>query len=171
MPNCGAVYGCYSNYRNNNGITFHRCPKNDEVKKKWISLCRRQDPINGNRAVICSLHFDPNAYERDLKYELLNLPVPEHLVRIKEGALPTTAADNTRWEHNLLDITHYYTVRGHSIFKSTTILIQAELSGVNRSARQILYSNRKPPNDWYNFSHTNNIFLQLLCEGKERQEL
>ena len=58
------------------------------MRKRWIYLCGRQDP-NADKALICSAHFEPSAYKRHLKYELLKLPVPKHLVQIEEGCVPT----------------------------------------------------------------------------------
>ncbi|KAK3869788.1 hypothetical protein Pcinc_024930 [Petrolisthes cinctipes] len=35
------------------------------------------------------LHFDPKAYERNLKYELLGLPIPTNQIRLQNDAVPT----------------------------------------------------------------------------------
>ncbi|KAK4311004.1 hypothetical protein Pmani_017477 [Petrolisthes manimaculis] len=48
----------------------------------------RRDTDNPHTARICSLHLEPDAYELDLKYELLNLEMPSSLIRIKSDALP-----------------------------------------------------------------------------------
>ena len=90
MPNNCAVFGCYSRDRkDNNNIRFFTFPQNEEDKKKWVHLCKRQDPINTKVARVCNLHFEPSAFRRFLKYELLNLPVPQNMRPLKDGALPT----------------------------------------------------------------------------------
>ena len=88
MPGNCAVFGCFSSSKKKN-VSLHSFPKEENIRKRWIHLCKRQDSINVNNAKICSLHFEENAFQRHLKYELLNLPVPAKLVRIKQDALPT----------------------------------------------------------------------------------
>lgn len=80
---------------------YHRFPKSDELKKKWIVACRRDDRIiNTSTSLICSNHFLPTDYERDLEHELLGLPlrkilkkdaVPSRKLRHGEVATPRTA--------------------------------------------------------------------------------
>lgn len=53
-------------------ILYHKFPKHSELKKKWIHLCRRDGVWNPDTS---SEHFVENDYIRDLKSELLNLPV------------------------------------------------------------------------------------------------
>ena len=89
MPSNCAVYSCYSNSKYNKNITFHGFPKDKELRSKWVQLCRRQDKFNVDNARICSLHFEESAFERNLKYELLGIPVPKRIIKFKEGALPT----------------------------------------------------------------------------------
>ena len=40
-------------------------------------MCKKADFINAKGAVLCSLDFEENDYERNLKYELLGLLVLE----------------------------------------------------------------------------------------------
>ncbi|XP_042883416.1 uncharacterized protein LOC122260280 [Penaeus japonicus] len=89
MPNNCAVYNCYSRYSNREKNSFFHFPKNEELRAKWIDLCRRGDKFNANVARICSLHFESTAFERNLKYELLGRPIPKGQIRFKEGAVPT----------------------------------------------------------------------------------
>ncbi|KAK4296241.1 hypothetical protein Pmani_031241 [Petrolisthes manimaculis] len=39
--------------------------------------------------MVCITHFVPDAYERSLYYELLNLPQPPTKTKLKSGAIPT----------------------------------------------------------------------------------
>ncbi|XP_066955828.1 uncharacterized protein [Macrobrachium rosenbergii] len=88
MPNICALYGCNSNSDRNTDLTFHTFPKN-ELRKKWIHLCKRKDKFNADSSRICSLHFESSDYARNLKYELLGIPIPRHLVRLNSDAIPT----------------------------------------------------------------------------------
>ena len=45
--------------------------------------------INAETALICSKHFEAEAYEKGLKYELLGEPVPKTLIKIKHESVPT----------------------------------------------------------------------------------
>lgn len=76
-----AVYGC------NNSKNLHRFPhKNTELCRIWIHRCYRNDTFNATTARICSKHFDESSYKRDLRNELLQLPLRRIL---KADALPT----------------------------------------------------------------------------------
>lgn len=66
---------------------FHKFPQNDDLRAIWVAKCCRQDKFNIKNARICSIHFTPNHYERDLKSELLNY---EPRIKIlKKDAVPT----------------------------------------------------------------------------------
>lgn len=74
---CCAVAGCSNHVRHQKDldIKFHRFPKNSEIKLKWINACKRADSFSVDNARVCSVHFDDLDYIRDLKSELLNLPI------------------------------------------------------------------------------------------------
>ncbi|XP_076038239.1 uncharacterized protein LOC143023557 [Oratosquilla oratoria] len=89
MANC-AIKGCGSNQRENKpNVHFHRFPANKKVCERWIELCGNKNTINVQNARLCSLHFGSPDYKRQLKYELLDLPVPKRLKVLKYDALPT----------------------------------------------------------------------------------
>ncbi|XP_060519089.1 THAP domain-containing protein 1-like [Cylas formicarius] len=88
-----AVYGCNNSYhkkkRSGEDLVFHRFPKGigmETVRKVWITCCNRDKIYNINSSYICSVHFTEDDYERDLKNELLGLPVRKIL---KKTAVPT----------------------------------------------------------------------------------
>ncbi|XP_071525284.1 transposable element P transposase [Panulirus ornatus] len=90
MPSNCSISSCLSNYsQGNESVIFHRFPKDNTVRREWITACGQQDIINPNNARICSLHFKPSDYERNMKYELLRQPVPKNQRRLKAGAVPT----------------------------------------------------------------------------------
>lgn len=56
---------------------------------KWVKFCKRSDTFNPATSYICSRHFETSAYERNLKYELLDIPEPPAQKKFKPGATPT----------------------------------------------------------------------------------
>lgn len=84
---CCAIAGCthHTRHQKELGFTFHRFPKNKELRLKWIHACKRADSFSVNEARVCSEHFDDSDYLRDLKSELLNLPAKRVL---KPDAVP-----------------------------------------------------------------------------------
>ena len=89
MPARCYVAGCDSIYGKKANVLLHVFPKDEELRRKWINLCARKGTITPATPKICSRHFDQAMYERNLKYELLALPVPNQQKRLKPGALPT----------------------------------------------------------------------------------
>ncbi len=67
-------------------ISYHRVPKKADVKAKWIVACKRAGSVNWNSALVCSTHFTEEDFVRDLRNELLGLPLWRML---KEGAVPS----------------------------------------------------------------------------------
>ena len=88
MPCYCAVYGCDSKFIKDGKESFFTFPKDDELCQKWIHLCGRDDNYKFTHARICSKHFPLDSYERNLKYELLGLPVPAQKRKFKPGTLP-----------------------------------------------------------------------------------
>lgn len=87
MPQC-AVSTCRNNHRKTKGrrVRYHRFPAEDDVRSRWVSVCGRS--FNTATARVCSLHFSPHSYERDVEHELLGLPPRS---RLKRGAVPDRA--------------------------------------------------------------------------------
>lgn len=81
------VHGCTSVHRKGRPIHFHQLPKGEKLREKWIEVCGATK--NRKTGYVCSLHFDLNSYERNLKYELLGIELPLKLRKIKDGAVPT----------------------------------------------------------------------------------
>lgn len=82
--NC-AVAPCKNTGRNNSEVIYHTFPKDKQIQNEWIARCKRKDKINVRNARVCSAHFLPEDYERDLKNELLGLP----LKKLRTGAIPS----------------------------------------------------------------------------------
>lgn len=67
------------------GITFHRFPKNPKLKKLWILRCG-QKKITAESARVCSEHFLKEDYIDDMQNRLLGLPEKKWL---KSTAVPS----------------------------------------------------------------------------------
>jgi hypothetical protein len=65
---------------------YHSFPKDKPIRKKWIVKCKRNDAFNPDFSSICSNHFLPSDYERDLQSELLGLPCKQ---KLKKEAVPS----------------------------------------------------------------------------------
>ena len=80
--NC-AVVSCPSP----SGIPYKSFPKDPKLQEKWISACKTEpNSINVKTAKVCLRHFTQDCFERDLKNELLGLPVKKIL---KHDAFPS----------------------------------------------------------------------------------
>lgn len=68
-----------------NGISYFNFPKDTELRKKWVHLCRRGGKWNPDSCSVCSEHFLPEDSERDLKSKCINLPITK---KLKPTAVP-----------------------------------------------------------------------------------
>ncbi|XP_005949806.1 THAP domain-containing protein 6-like isoform X2 [Simochromis diagramma] len=81
MPDFCAALGC-SNQRNANtkqqGITFHRFPKDKVKRQLWKMALKRRDFEPNDRSVVCSCHFKAEDFDRT-----------GQTTRIREGVIPS----------------------------------------------------------------------------------
>ena len=72
MVGC-AVFGCMSNSSKANAgqYSFYKLPKNKLIASKWKHFCKRNNLPADKDLLLCHLHFSPESFQRDLKYELL----------------------------------------------------------------------------------------------------
>ncbi|CAB3247114.1 unnamed protein product [Arctia plantaginis] len=47
----------------NKGITFHRFPKDPDIKEKWMNITGRQDWFPTENSRICSVHFTEDDFD------------------------------------------------------------------------------------------------------------
>lgn len=93
MPQC-AVTTCTNSHRKTKGrrIRYHRFPTEASIRTRWVAVCGRSAAstpnFNAATARVCSRHFSPRSYERDVEHELLGLP-PRG--RLRRGAVPDRA--------------------------------------------------------------------------------
>lgn len=87
MPQC-SVSSCsnyYNKTRGSSSIIYHIFPTSPTRIQKWSQACGRNKQIRVNFARICSAHFSPKCYSRDLQHELLGLPLRK---KLKPDAVP-----------------------------------------------------------------------------------
>ena len=74
MPLC-SVLGCrrWDTANRPKGTKLHKFPKDETFRTLWFSICGKEDLGDSARRDlrICSAHFLPSDYMRDLKWELL----------------------------------------------------------------------------------------------------
>ena len=81
-----AVRGCVP--VKNKKLRFYSFPTNKILARKWVEKCSRRNNFNEKHAAICQNHFSSAQIRRNLKYELLNLPVPSNWRNLKVDAIP-----------------------------------------------------------------------------------
>ncbi|XP_056442112.1 THAP domain-containing protein 6-like isoform X2 [Gadus chalcogrammus] len=81
MPGWCSAYSC-SNERTvnnrNRGITFHKFPKDKDVRKKWEVALRREGFTASDYSVVCSQHFKQADFDRT-----------GQIVRLRDGVIPS----------------------------------------------------------------------------------
>ncbi|KAM9323702.1 THAP domain-containing protein 7-like isoform 2-T2 [Pholidichthys leucotaenia] len=81
MPQFCAVVGCANKgnrQMREQGITFHKFPKDKDRRFLWKAALRRKDFEPSNCTVICSHHFKPEDFDRT-----------GQTTRIREGVVPS----------------------------------------------------------------------------------
>eukprot|EP00096_Caligus_rogercresseyi_P014939 TRINITY_DN7396_c0_g1_i1.p1 TRINITY_DN7396_c0_g1~~TRINITY_DN7396_c0_g1_i1.p1 ORF type:complete len:249 (+),score=51.77 TRINITY_DN7396_c0_g1_i1:78-824(+) len=71
MPTTCAVYHCPSP----RGLTYHVFPSDPVQASRWAGNWTKRKVLNYRNARICSNHFKNSDYKRDLRNELLGLPL------------------------------------------------------------------------------------------------
>ncbi|XP_031357656.1 uncharacterized protein LOC116181426 [Photinus pyralis] len=67
-------------------VVYHMFPSSPSLASKWTSLCGHGKSVKRPQySRVCSDHFSPTSYRRDLQHELLDLPLRK---RLKRDAVP-----------------------------------------------------------------------------------
>ncbi|XP_061569578.1 THAP domain-containing protein 6-like, partial [Cololabis saira] len=81
MPEFCAAYGC-NNQRSlqtrSRGITFHKFPTNESLRRQWEVALRREGFTATKHTKLCSEHFKPYHFDRT-----------GQIVRLRDGAIPS----------------------------------------------------------------------------------
>lgn len=76
----------YSSKSSDKGISYHRIPKNKDLRKAWIARVRRENLPPAENCYVCSEHFTEDCFESNLKAQFL---VGEKTKRrLKRDAVP-----------------------------------------------------------------------------------
>ncbi|XP_062290182.1 THAP domain-containing protein 6-like [Scomber scombrus] len=81
MPEHCAAYSCQNRRTVQNrarGITFHKFPKDRDVRKKWDVALRREGFTASDSSVLCSEHFKQDDLDRT-----------GQIVRLRDGVIPS----------------------------------------------------------------------------------
>lgn len=91
MPGNCAVYWCGNTRRITAGsnIRYFRFPKGRELRRQWLQACSRNNDLNPEYGVVCSIHFTPDDYKDDKKYRLLGAERPVRQRALKDDAVPS----------------------------------------------------------------------------------
>ncbi|CAN9499467.1 unnamed protein product [Ophioblennius macclurei] len=81
MPHSCSAWNCTNRFcvqTRSNGITFHRFPKKEDLRKRWLTALRRDGFTPGSSSMLCSEHFRPEDFDRT-----------GQTVRLRLGAVPS----------------------------------------------------------------------------------
>ena len=83
------AFGCLNDsraVRKEHGVSFHCLPKEGSLLQQWLAKISRVDFVVIKDTQLCSDHFEPDCFKRDLKAELLGVKAKRTL---KTDAVPT----------------------------------------------------------------------------------
>ena len=81
-----AAFDCNNDSRITTGISFYRFPKDPSLRDQWLAKISRADLVITKNSRLCSEHFTPDCFKRDLQAELLGSKKKMHL---KDDAVPS----------------------------------------------------------------------------------
>ncbi|XP_033118575.1 THAP domain-containing protein 1-like [Anneissia japonica] len=88
------AFGCKNKSDPTKNVSFHKLPLNRPVLlKKWLVNMRRDNPVVSKHVAVCSDHFKPSCFKRDLIGELTGKPSRRR--QLVDDAVPTLFSFNT----------------------------------------------------------------------------
>ena len=71
MVHCLAV-GCNNTYKNTKTVSFYKLSDDEGHRKLWLAKIKREDKLpKPENCSVCSDHFTPNDFTRDLKVRIV----------------------------------------------------------------------------------------------------
>ena len=77
---------CSNDSRKTKNISYHRLPRDKSLKKVWLVKISRENVKDTEDTVLCSEHFEPHCFDRDLRAELTGYKSKN---KLKPDAVPT----------------------------------------------------------------------------------
>lgn len=146
------------------GISYFSFPKDPEIRRKWVHLCRRDGKWNPDSCSICSEHFLPEDFERDLKSELLNIPCRKKLKPIaipSQNLSKSTAVCNNETSSDGLKSNR----NERYVCRENKQLVDSLLAPENISENSSLENQLFPPNNNETQTHQNEKIRELIEEN------
>ena len=95
------------------GVRFHHLPlRNKPLLKQWLTKLRLQNPLVRRSSLVCSEHFEPDCFQRDLQAELLGTKPRIHLKpdAVQQFSLSPPNENNNQQDRNEDTIRLLFTV-------------------------------------------------------------
>lgn len=80
------AFGCANDSRKTKSISYHRLPSDPGRRKIWLAKISREAPVISKNSVVCSEHFTPDCFERNIRAEILG---GKAITKLKADAVPT----------------------------------------------------------------------------------
>ncbi|KAA0199446.1 Transcriptional repressor p66-beta [Fasciolopsis buskii] len=94
MPQC-CFAGCHNRTDDGRGLSFFRFPRRDVTRTEcWVQACGRHAFVPSQHSRVCSQHFKPDDFERDIRSELLG--TGHKRLRLKDTAIPMHSSETNR---------------------------------------------------------------------------
>ncbi|OON22454.1 THAP domain protein [Opisthorchis viverrini] len=136
MPQC-CFAGCHNRTDDGRGLSFFRFPRRDVARtENWVLACGRERFVPSQHSRVCSQHFKPEDFERDIRSELLG--TGHRRMRLKDTAVPTKAQNIVTVNQTSMTSTPTKEEQEESSFKS-------EVQGEKRKAEAISSKQLEPP--------------------------
>ena len=77
MPTSCSAFGCTNRSSNCSTVSFHQVPsesRNKSLRKQWLNNIKREGELPSTKGFyICSKHFEPHCFKRDLQVYIYSL--------------------------------------------------------------------------------------------------
>ena len=88
-----AAFDCNNDSRYTTGLSYLCFPSDESRRQQWLAKISRADLVISKNSRLCSEHFTPDCFERDLKAELLGV---KPRATLKADAVPSIFSHRPR---------------------------------------------------------------------------